>query len=59
MNPAALKTNLDDLPKGGMLIVNTDAFSERNLQKAGYDDEPARRTARSTASTSTRWRSPR
>src|SRR5688572_32696830 len=29
MNPAALKTNVRDLPKGGMLIVNTDAFSER------------------------------
>ena len=42
MNPAALKTNVADLPKGGMLIVNTDAFNERNLQKAGYDGEPAR-----------------
>ena len=40
MNPAALKTNLSDLPKGGMLIVNTDAFSERNLQKAGYEKSP-------------------
>ncbi len=35
MNPAALKTNLHDLPKGGTLIVNTDAFNERNLEKAG------------------------
>jgi 2-oxoglutarate ferredoxin oxidoreductase subunit alpha len=40
MNPAALKTNLRDLPKGGMLIVNTDAFTERNLQKAGFDANP-------------------
>jgi 2-oxoglutarate/2-oxoacid ferredoxin oxidoreductase subunit alpha len=40
MNPAALKTNLHDLPKGGMLIVNTDAFTERNLQKAGFDVNP-------------------
>ena len=40
MNPAALKTNLEDLPKGGVLIVNTDAFSERNLQKAGYEESP-------------------
>ena len=40
MNPAALKTNLEDLPKGGVLIVNTDAFSERNLQKAGYEASP-------------------
>src|SRR5207248_10883953 len=30
MNPAALKTNLKDLPKGGTLIVNSDAFSEKN-----------------------------
>ena len=29
-----------DLPKGGMLIVNTDAFNERNLQKAGYAENP-------------------
>ena len=42
MNPAALKANLKDLPKGGTLIVNTDAFNDRNLQKAGYDGEPAR-----------------
>ena len=40
MNPAALKTNLKDLPKGGTLIVNNDAFNERNLQKAGYDENP-------------------
>jgi 2-oxoglutarate/2-oxoacid ferredoxin oxidoreductase subunit alpha len=40
MNPAALKTNLRDLPKGGMLIVNTDAFTERNLDKAGFGSNP-------------------
>jgi len=40
MNPAALKTNLGDLPKGGMLIVNTDAFTERNLAKAGFASNP-------------------
>jgi 2-oxoglutarate ferredoxin oxidoreductase subunit alpha len=40
MNPAALKVNLDDLAKGGTIIVNTDAFNERNLQKAGYDANP-------------------
>src|SRR5438874_1088316 len=40
MNPAALKTNIADLPKGGTLIVNSDAFAERNLQKAGYDANP-------------------
>ena len=40
MNPAALKTNLNDLPKGGTLIVNSDAFSEKNLDKAGYASNP-------------------
>jgi 2-oxoglutarate ferredoxin oxidoreductase subunit alpha len=40
MNPAALKVNLADLPKGGTIIVNTDAFNERNLQKAGYESNP-------------------
>jgi 2-oxoglutarate/2-oxoacid ferredoxin oxidoreductase subunit alpha len=40
MNPAALKTNIKDLPKGGTLIVNTDAFNDRNLQKAGYAANP-------------------
>ncbi len=40
MNPAALKTNLGDLPKGGTLIVDTDAFSDRNLKKAGYESNP-------------------
>jgi 2-oxoglutarate ferredoxin oxidoreductase subunit alpha len=40
MNPAALKTNLNDLYKGGTLIVNTDAFTERNLDKAGYAANP-------------------
>src|SRR6058998_3554251 len=40
MNPAALKTNLRDLPKGGTLIVNRDAFTERNLEKAAYAESP-------------------
>jgi 2-oxoglutarate ferredoxin oxidoreductase subunit alpha len=40
MNPAALRTNLKDLPPGGTLIVNSDAFNERNLQKAGYSSNP-------------------
>src|SRR2546421_1083736 len=40
MTPAALKTNLDDLPKGGTLIVDADAFADRNLQKAGYPANP-------------------
>ena len=40
MNPAALKTNLKDLRKGGTLIVNRDAFDERNLAKADYESNP-------------------
>ena len=40
MNPAALKTNLKDLPRGGTLIVNTDAFTDRNFDKAGYTSNP-------------------
>jgi len=40
MNPAALKTNLKDLVKGGTLIVNRDAFTQRNLDKAGYSASP-------------------
>ena len=40
MNPAALKTNLKDLSHGGVLIVNKDAFTERNLDKAGYETDP-------------------
>src|SRR5437868_8268940 len=40
MNPAALKVNLADLESGGILIVNTDAFNENNLKKAGYPANP-------------------
>ncbi|MFQ5522007.1 MAG: 2-oxoacid:acceptor oxidoreductase family protein, partial [Acidimicrobiia bacterium] len=40
MNPAALKRNLPDLRQGGTIIVNTDAFDERNLSKAGYETNP-------------------
>jgi 2-oxoglutarate/2-oxoacid ferredoxin oxidoreductase subunit alpha len=40
MNPAALKTNIKDLPKGGTLILDADAFTDRNLQKAGYAASP-------------------
>jgi 2-oxoglutarate/2-oxoacid ferredoxin oxidoreductase subunit alpha len=40
MNPAALKTNLRDLPRGATLIVDQDTFTERNLTKAGYDANP-------------------
>lgn len=40
MNPAALKANLADLPRGGMIIVNTDEFTKRNLAKVGYATSP-------------------
>ena len=40
MNPAALMKNFADLRQGGTLIVNTDAFDERNLAKAGYETNP-------------------
>jgi 2-oxoglutarate ferredoxin oxidoreductase subunit alpha len=40
MNPAALMANIDDLKPGALIIVNTDSFDERNLAKAGYDENP-------------------
>ncbi len=40
MNPAALRANVGMLPKGASVIVNIDAFDERNLTKAGYDSNP-------------------
>ncbi len=40
MNPAALKTNVVDLPAGGAVIVNSDAFTKANLSKAAYGSNP-------------------
>ncbi len=40
MNPAALKANLAELPRGADIIVNTDEFTKRNLQKVGYAANP-------------------
>ncbi len=40
MNPAALKTNLRDLKKGGILVINTDAFGQNDLDKAKYKVNP-------------------
>ncbi|WP_431935714.1 2-oxoacid:acceptor oxidoreductase subunit alpha [Micromonospora sp. RP3T] len=40
MNPAALKANLADLPRGADIIVNTDEFTRRNLAKVGYAANP-------------------
>ncbi|WP_245170672.1 2-oxoacid:acceptor oxidoreductase subunit alpha [Streptomyces bottropensis] len=40
MNPAALKANIADLPRGAEIIVNTDEFTRRALQKVGYTTSP-------------------
>ncbi|HEX6917284.1 MAG TPA: 2-oxoacid:acceptor oxidoreductase subunit alpha [Phycicoccus sp.] len=40
MNPAALKANLGDVPRGATIIVNTDEFTARNLGKVGYAVNP-------------------
>ncbi|MCK9872621.1 2-oxoacid:acceptor oxidoreductase subunit alpha [Nocardiopsis dassonvillei] len=40
MNPAALKANLGDLPRGATVIVNTDEFTKRSLAKVGYTADP-------------------
>ena len=40
MNPAALKVHLRDVPKGGTIVLNTDAFSDRNIAKAGFATNP-------------------
>ncbi|WP_455352378.1 2-oxoacid:acceptor oxidoreductase subunit alpha [Streptomyces sp. SYSU K217416] len=40
MNPAALKANLADVPRGAEIIVNTDEFTTRPMAKVGYDTSP-------------------
>jgi len=40
MNPAALKANIKDLPRGADIILNTDEFTKRNLEKVGYTANP-------------------
>ncbi|MFZ3568797.1 2-oxoacid:acceptor oxidoreductase subunit alpha [Streptomyces sp. BH097] len=40
MNPAALKANIGDVPRGAEVIVNTDEFTKRAMQKVGYDTSP-------------------
>jgi 2-oxoglutarate/2-oxoacid ferredoxin oxidoreductase subunit alpha len=40
MNPAALKANLPDVPRGATLIIDTAEFTKRNLTKVGYDSNP-------------------
>ena len=40
MNPAALRTNLADLKKGGILILNSEQFTTKNLERVGYGSNP-------------------
>ncbi|MCZ7417322.1 MULTISPECIES: 2-oxoacid:acceptor oxidoreductase subunit alpha [unclassified Streptomyces] len=40
MNPAALRANVADLPRGAEIIVNTDEFTKRAMQKVGYENSP-------------------
>ncbi|MEU2084596.1 2-oxoacid:acceptor oxidoreductase subunit alpha [Streptomyces albus] len=40
MNPAALKANIADVPRGAEIIVNTDEFTKRAMAKVGYDSSP-------------------
>ncbi len=40
MNPAALKANLNDVPRGADIIANTDEFTKRNLTRVGYTASP-------------------
>jgi 2-oxoglutarate ferredoxin oxidoreductase subunit alpha len=40
MNPAALRANVGDVPAGGAIVVNEDAFTKGNLAKAGYEENP-------------------
>src|SRR3989337_2884341 len=40
MNPAALQVNIKDLRAGGLIVLDTGAFNERNLLKAGYAKNP-------------------
>ena len=40
MNPAALKVNVGDLDPGGLIVIDRDSFSDKNLRKAGYETNP-------------------
>src|SRR5215203_4143439 len=40
MNPAALKANIADLPRGGVIIADSADFTKRNLARVGYDSDP-------------------
>ncbi len=40
MNPAAVKANIRSMKKGGIIIYDTDSFTDRNIKKAGYKEDP-------------------
>ncbi len=40
MNPAALKANKNWIKKGGTIIINSDSFAKKDLDKAGYENNP-------------------
>ncbi len=40
LNPAALRANIDDVRAGGMVIINSDAFVTKNIERAGYKEDP-------------------
>jgi len=40
LNPAALLANVEDVRPGGMVIVNSDAFTAKNMERAGYAEDP-------------------
>ena len=40
MNPAALKVHQKEIVPGGTIILNTDAFTKKNLNFAGYESSP-------------------
>ena len=56
MNPAALKANVRDLAPGSTLLINVDTFDTRNLDKAGYAQNPLRDELARRLTASTRCR---
>ncbi|MGH0034384.1 MAG: 2-oxoacid:acceptor oxidoreductase subunit alpha [Myxococcota bacterium] len=40
LNPAALRANVEDVRPGGMVVINSDAFTAKSIQRAGYDEDP-------------------
>jgi len=40
LNPAALRANVEDVRAGGMIVINSDAFTPKAIQRAGYEEDP-------------------